>query len=152
MNAQLVPVEDRELDDFVAFFDDYRRELDVYHSSAPDVLPIQRYRDALHRDPGGQELLWIEVDGVRAGFLFLRAFEDWPDATRIVVDIAECYVVPQLRRRGVGQAAIEALLARERARETSLVEASVLRGNEAALAFWQSLGFTPHSIRTARQP
>ena len=99
-----------------------------------------------------QELLWIEVDGERAGFLLLRTFEDWPDTAKTVLDIAECYIAPGFRRQGAGTAAIEALLARERARGTALVEASVLSRNEAALAFWEALGFTTRSIRTAREP
>ncbi len=152
MNVTLAPVDGRTLDDFVALFDEYRRELDAYSPSGRDTLPIERYRDALRRDPEGQELLWIEADGARAGFLLLRRFEDWPDSSRTVVDIAECYVVPPYRRQGVGRAAIEALLARERARETALIEASVLPRNQTALAFWEALGFTAHSIRTARQP
>lgn len=140
------------LGDFLRFFDDYRHELEVYSASEPDTLPIERYGEAIQRDPDGQELLWIVADGDRAGFLLVRAFEDWPDTTQTVLDIAECYVVPESRRRGVGRAAVEALLERERRRGTALVEASVLYRNERAIAFWESLGFTARSIRTARDP
>jgi ribosomal protein S18 acetylase RimI-like enzyme len=152
VSVELVRVSVVELDEFVAQFDEYRHELDPYNSLVPDTLPIERYAEALRSDPSGQELLWVEADGKRAGFLLIRCFEDWPDPKRIIIDIAECYVIPAYRRRGVGRAAIAALLERERARGTALIEASVLRANADALAFWESLGFAQHSIRTARQP
>lgn len=151
MNVALVPIEARALGDFLTEFDAYCRELAQY-TDEPDPLPLEAYGAALEADPDGQELLWIEADEVRAGFLLLRAFEDWPDTTQTVLDIAECYIAPAHRLRGIARAAIEALLARERARGTTLVEASVLWRNHAALAFWQSLGFTPRSTRTAREP
>lgn len=152
MNVRLVRVAADALDDFLVAFDDYRHELDAYSALAPDTLPIERYGEALRADPEDQELLWIEVEGERAGFLLLRTFEDWPDTAKTVLDVAECYIAPAFRGRGAGGAAIEALLARERARGTALVEASVLSRNEAALAFWEALGFTRRSIRTAREP
>jgi len=152
VNVRLTPVDAGAIHDFVAFFDDYRRELDRYSVDGPDTLPIGRYAEALERDPEGQELLWIEAGRVRAGFLLLRAFEDWPEMSGTVLDIAECYVVPSHRRRGIARAAIELLLARERERGTALVEASVLPENQDALAFWNALGFTARSVRTARKP
>jgi ribosomal protein S18 acetylase RimI-like enzyme len=152
VSVSLVPVDEGSLEDFLSLFDDYRHELEVYTGSQPDTLPIRRYGDAIRRDPEGQELLWILTDGERAGFLLVRAFEDWPDSSRTVIDIAECYVAPEFRRQGVGRDAVEVLLARERHRGTALVEASVLHRNEAAIAFWETLGFTVRSIRTAREP
>lgn len=151
MNITLVEIAPRSLDDFLEAFDDYRRELEPY-ADEPDTLPLEAYGNAFRTDPGGQELLWIIAEDVRVGFLLLRAFDDWPDTTKTVLDIAECYVEPQCRRHGVGRAAIEALLERERERGTALVEASVLTRNAAALAFWQSLGFAARSTRTAREP
>jgi ribosomal protein S18 acetylase RimI-like enzyme len=151
VNVRLIGVTADALDDFLAAFDDYRHELAAY-SASPDTLPIERYGDALRADPEDQELMWIEVDGERAGFLLVRLFEDWPDTTQAVLDIAECYIAPAFRRRGAGKAAIAALLNRERARGTALIEASVLSRNESALAFWEALGFTTRSIRTAREP
>jgi ribosomal protein S18 acetylase RimI-like enzyme len=152
VRVRLVRVDDGSLGDFLEFFDDYRHELDEYSTSEPDVLPIGRYGEAIQQDPGAQELLWVVADDDRAGFLIVREFDDWPDTARTVLDIAECYVAPQFRRQGVGKAAIEALLDRERRRGTALIEASVLYRNEPAIAFWKSLGFTVRSIRTAREP
>jgi ribosomal protein S18 acetylase RimI-like enzyme len=152
MNIALVSVADADLDAFLTMFDAYRRELDAYDPSGPDTQPLDRYRQALLDDPEGQELLFIEADGNRAGFLLAREFEDWPDASRRVVEIAECYVQPSSRRRGVARAAVEALLARERARGTVLVEAAVLQRNEQALQFWRALGFEVRAVQTARRP
>lgn len=152
MNLALVSIPDRELDEFLAWFDEYRGELAPFDPAGPDPNPLSSYWDALRRDPEAQELLWIEVDGARAGFLLVRGFEDWPATDQTVVDIAECYIAPAYRRRGVGRAAVEVLLDRERAHGTVLVEASVLPGNADALAFWAALGFTTRAVRTARQP
>ncbi|HRC62165.1 MAG: GNAT family N-acetyltransferase [Dehalococcoidia bacterium] len=152
VRVALTPIDERELAEFLAWFDQYRHELEPFDPAGPDPHPLSRYWDALRRDPESQELLWIEADGVRAGFLLARGFEDWPATEDTVVDIAECFVAPEFRRRGVGRAAVEAVLERERARGTVLVEASILPGNADALAFWAALGFAPRAIRTARQP
>lgn len=57
-----------------------------------------------------------------------RVTEDWT-----VLDVAEFFVVRGARRRGVGQAAVNALLASLPGRW----EVRVRRNNTAALAFWQ---------------
>jgi len=148
----LVPITDRELDEFLAWFDQYRKELEPFDPVGPDPHPLSRYWDALRRDPEAQELLWIEAGGVRAGFLLARAFADWPATEDTVVDIAECFIAPEHRRRGIGRAAVEVVLSRERERGTVLVEASILPANADALAFWAALGFTARAVRTARRP
>lgn len=152
VDVTLAPIPDRELDEFLAWFDQYRRELEPFDPAGPDPHPLSRYWDALRRDPEAQELLWIEANGERVGFLLARGFEDWPATEDTVVDIAECFIAPEHRRRGIGRAAVEAMLARERERGAVLVEASILPANADALAFWASLGFTTRAVRTARRP
>lgn len=150
----LVPVAKREYDDFFAMFEHYHRELDRYDTDAwdGDALRFDRYRRAMLDDMHGRELLWIVEGGERAGFAVVRTLPDWPDETRMVASIAEFYVVPDQRRRGIGRAAVEELLAEHRRRGTALVEADILRDNEPAKAFWASLGFEVQSIATARRP
>ena len=141
-----------EADEFLALFDAYRRELDAADPLGPDTLPLEAYRAPLLSGEDGHELLWIVVDGEqRAGFLIVRMLEDWPDSTRRVLEISECYVVPEERRRGIARAAMDELLAERRGQGAHLAEAAVLRGNEAALAFWQRLGFEVRAFQTVRR-
>jgi GNAT superfamily N-acetyltransferase len=82
----------------------------------------------------------------------VRVFPDFPDDSRDVASIAEFTVLPAYRRRGVGRAAIEALLVAHRERGAFEVEAGILDGNAPAKAFWAALGFDVRSIVTARRP
>ena len=113
---------------------------------------MDEYRAAVLDDLEGREQLWIRADGERAGFAVVRTLPDWPREDRDVAEIAEFYVEPAFRRRGVGQAAVTALLAEHRRRGTHLVEASILRDNDAAHAFWAALGFETRSTVTRRRP
>ena len=141
-----------------AFFDRfavYHRELDPFDPDAASHN-FEAYRAAILADladpDSGRELLWIEVDGARAGFAVVRTLPDWPDDSTNVAEIAEFYVEPAFRRRGAGRAAVEAILADHRARGTRLMEAAILRENSPAQGFWRALGFEVHSVRTTRAP
>jgi len=149
----LTRIRDREYDDFFAMFETYHRELDPYAPhEAGDPWSIDLYRRAVLDDLEGREMLWIRADGQRAGFVVVRTLPDWPHEERDIAEIAEFYVAPEFRGRGVGRAAVHALLAEHRRRGTHLVEASVLHDNEPARAFWASLGFGTRSIVTGRAP
>lgn len=145
-------VED-ERDDFFAMYEDYSRELEPFDPSH-EPTDIIAYRAAVEDDlaypDSGRELLWILVDGARAGFIVTRTLPDWLHEERVVASIAEFCVAPPYRRHGVGTAAVEALIAEHRRRGTTEVEASILRDNAAAQAFWARLGFGVHSIVTVR--
>ena len=82
----------------------------------------------------------------------IRTLPDWPDDSTNFAEIAEFYIEPRFRRLGAGRAAVEAILADQRARGTRLVEAAILRDNAGAHAFWRALGFEVHSVRTTRAP
>ena len=148
----LVRVREREYDDFFAMFETYHHELDPYAPEADEPWSIDLYRAAVLDDLDGREMLWIRADGERAGFVVVRTLPDWPYEDRTVAEVAEFYVAPEFRRRGVGAAAVTALLAEHRRRGTHLVEAAILRDNEPARAFWASLGFETRSVVTARPP
>ncbi len=152
MHVELPAVASPEYDDFFSMLDVYLRELDPYDPLGPDRHSIKEYQRAILGDMEGRELLWIVADGERVGLAMVRTMDDWPDATSRVAEVAEFYVVPSHRRRGIGRAAVESLLAEHRRRGTALVEAAILRDNDAAHAFWAGLGFVVQSLQTARRP
>ena len=150
--VELRRVSTGEQADFVAMLGDYLRELDAYDLPWDPAPPAESYALAFDEDPDGQDIEWIEADGERAGFLISRVVPDWPDDERTIAEVMECYVTQPFRRRGVGRAAIEAWLARQRADGVAQVEASVLSRNAAALAFWERMGFEVRAVQTVRRP
>jgi GNAT superfamily N-acetyltransferase len=143
----LVPVAEADLDAMFAMFGDYWVELDSADPLTPLPYGVPEYRRALLDDREGRELLWLLVDGDRAGFAFTRVDEDWPDDA-LVAEVSEFYVLPAHRRGGIGRAAVAALAERCRAAGATRLEADVLSGNAAALAFWRACGLAPrrHSL------
>ena len=141
-----------EREAFLAMFAEYLRELDARAAPADPAPPLEAYRAAFGGDPGGQRLEWLLDGGERAGFLVTRVVPDWPDGSREIGEVIECYVAPARRRRGLGRAAVERWLARMRARGVAAAEASVLSGNAPARRFWERLGFEPRAVQTQRKP
>lgn len=93
-------------------------------------LPPERFRlRDLDRETEGETLLLAELDGCIAGFVAV-----WePDAF-----LHHLYVDPEMHRRGVGRALIEAagrLCGRP-------LELKCQTNNRSAMAFYKSLGFT----------
>lgn len=81
-----------------------------------------------------------ELDGVLAGLLVLQTVptvasaQDW-------AEITEMYVQPAFRRKGVGKALITEALAYARHHGCSKVHLLVDPENEAALSFYEAVGF-----------
>ena len=150
--VELRPVASGERAAFAAMLADYLRELDAYELPWDPAPSADDYARAFDDDPGGQDVEWIVADGERAGFLVSRVVPDWPEEERAVGEVMECYVAPPFRRRGVGRAAVEAWLARQRAEGVAIVEASVLSRNASALAFWERMGFEARAVQTVRRP
>lgn len=148
----LQPIQRHERDAFLAMFAAYHQELDVYDDAPADGVPIERYAAYLD-DPQEHDACWIidAADGARAGFIVLRFVPDWPDETRLIAEIAELYVLTAARRTGVASAAVTGAIARARAGGARVIEAGVLARNAPARAFWERLGFTTRSVRTARE-
>src|SRR5207253_3082845 len=90
-------------------------------------------RQSLLAGAEDEEWFWIDVDGDHRGFLMTQTYYDEPLVGQQTTEILECYIDPAYRRQGLGRAAVEALLAREREHGTALVEAGVLRDNAEAL-------------------
>ncbi len=152
MRVTLAATAEAEYEDFFALLEPYHSELDRYEQPGAGATSARDYRRATLADMRGRELLWITVDGERVGLAIVRTLPDWPDETQQVATVIEFYIVPEQRRRGVGRAAVEELLAEHRRRGTALVEAGILSDNQPARAFWAELGFEVRSVQTARKP
>lgn len=148
----LEPIRRRERKAFLAMFAPYHHELDAYDDAPADSMPIERYATYLD-DPREHDACWIvdAADGTRAGFVVLRFVSNWPDATRLIAEIAELYVIPPARRTGVATATVTAIVERARAGGAQVIEAGILARNAPAREFWARLGFTVRSVRTARE-
>ena len=153
VDVALVPVGEREYGDYFTLMREYMRELDAYDpAGAESDADFERRRERTLDDMEDRELLWIVADGERAGLLMVRSDPRWVNPDETVASISEFYVLPGFRRRGVGTAAVEALLAEHRARGTAEMQADILRDNEPARAFWARMGFELQMYLTARRP
>ena len=153
MSVALVSIDEDDYDEFFEMFEDYHEEMSDFDDDPENVEAFMRlYRPATLTDMEGRELYWIESDGETAGFIVTRYLPDWPHEERMIAAIAEFYVEPDFRRANVGTEAVEILLAEHRKRGTYLVEADIMRANEAAKAFWYGLGFEVQFHQTGRKP
>ena len=148
----LVPVEEGEIEALFAMFDAYWTELEPYDPVAREIMSTADRRAELVGGGEDQEWLWIEFDGAHVGFMMLQLRYNDPLVGLQTQEIVDMYIEPDSRRHGVGKAAVEALLARERQHGSTLVEAAVLRDNHPAQVFWEAMGFVTRAHRTARQP
>ncbi|MBM3139574.1 MAG: GNAT family N-acetyltransferase [Chloroflexi bacterium] len=153
MTVCVVAVAPAEHDAYFAMMREYMRELDAYDPAGPESdADFARRRARTFADMEGRELLWIEADGARAGLAMVRSDQRWLDPTQTVASIAEFYVLPAFRRRGVGSEAVRALLEEHRRRGTAEIQADILRDNVPARAFWARLGFEVQMLLTSRRP
>lgn len=91
-------------------------------NSSPGVLLVAREREA--------------VVGVA-----LAVYAPSAELGRVLV-VQDFFVDPSARRRGVGRALATRLLDEAKAMGIDRIDLEILPGNEAAAAFWTSLGFT----------
>lgn len=101
-------------------------------------VPVYPYFDAYWED-ADRIPLGIWVAGELIGFCLLRD-------NGTAWEIAEFFITPDLRRRGVGTAAVDEIknVCRQLGRHAEL-QAKVKQWNSPALAFWKNQGFQPRS-------
>lgn len=149
--VSLLAVRDLDFDELFVMFETYCAEVEAFDPLGAPVQSSDDRRETLLEGAAAEEWSWIIADGQRAGFVMVQVYEDDPVPGERSAEILECYVVLGARRRGVGRAAIEAVIADEQARGSSVMEAGILRPNEAALAFWDAMGFVTRSVQVARR-
>ncbi len=82
--------------------------------------------------------IWLALDGEKEiGCVALRPMEEGSG------EVKRMFVDPEWRGVGVGRALLESLIDGARARGLTLLRLGTLHDMDAALALYQSLGFTP---------
>jgi ribosomal-protein-alanine N-acetyltransferase len=124
------------------------------HEDMPAVIALEQ---AAFRNPWSPELLRRELDHDWSTILLVE--EPQPgDQKRLMglaifwivqdeVHVLNVAVAPEHRRRGVGRAVMDEVLARGRHRRCCLATLEVRRSNEAALGLYKSLGFRTVGVR-----
>lgn len=91
-----------------------------------------------------------ERAGVSAGYLLARLHPADEFRAATVAELESMAVRPEWRRRGVGRALAQAFLGWAAERQATHLRVTAYAGNQAAIAFYQSLGFTPHQLTLER--
>jgi ribosomal protein S18 acetylase RimI-like enzyme len=139
----LVPVEAGDRKNFVAMAEQYFRELNPQFAPAPD-WKASYFENIMGRK--NYSLRWILAGGQRVGFI-LYGFEDHRFLPRKIGAIYELYIVPERRRTGIARACAKSVIAELQKSSASRIQLEVAEGNDAAGAFWKSLGFQKASER-----
>jgi len=121
-----------------------------YDDPAPDQAWLAaRVSELLARDTA---VVLLEAtptgaaEGVADGFTLARLRPSlWSDALEAY--LAEVYVRPDLRGRGLGRRLMEATLAHLAERGATYVDLTTTNADEAAVALYESLGFDRHERR-----
>jgi ribosomal protein S18 acetylase RimI-like enzyme len=83
-------------------------------------------------------LWWVLHNGARAGFVRV---ERWTTADERGGFIRDFYIHPDVRRRGVGTAVVQAIRAVAERDGWMRIDLNVRADNPSGLAFWQAQGF-----------
>ncbi|HYH95998.1 ribosomal protein S18-alanine N-acetyltransferase [Hyalangium sp.] len=120
----------------------------------PAVIALEQ---ASFRNPWSPELLRRELEHDWSTILLVE--EPLPGGQKRLLGLAIFWIVqdevhilnvataPEHRRRGVGRAVMDELLARGRSRCCILATLEVRRSNEAAIGLYRSLGFRSVGVR-----
>lgn len=124
------------------------------HEDMPAVIALEQ---AAFRNPWSPELLRRELDHEWSTILLVE--EPQPGGQKRLLGLAIFWIVqdevhvlnvavgPEHRRRGVGRAVMDEVLARGRHRRCALATLEVRRSNEAAIGLYKSLGFRTVGVR-----
>lgn len=130
------------------------RPFDAHLPPAPQIIDayFAHLLETSRRSSGA--MLIAEEEGVPVGYLCLFGLvppaepDQYPDPYSVVADV---YVVPEKRSRGIGKALMAHAEARARALGASKLELNVLAANRAAAEFYAQLGYRPRVVVYAKQ-
>ena len=107
----------------------------------PDAVEVDEptLRVQLSERPPPFECLLAERDGAVVGFaLFFHSYSTWRGKRGVWLE--DLFVLPEVRRTGIGRALLARVAALALERNCARFEWSVLDWNEPAIAFYRSLG------------
>ena len=118
--------------------------------AASDSLPIHHFRHLI--DSANSEVYVAARDGDVVGYATVQLHETRPYPVvrpRRFAVIDEIAVAESAQRQGIGRLLIDAAVGWARERGASAIELNVFEFNEAALAFYEDVGFTSIARRLA---
>jgi ribosomal protein S18 acetylase RimI-like enzyme len=147
LDVQLVAIVDGDREAFTRLAIAYFQDLDPSFEPRAEWLAL--YFPSLLSNPQVSPR-WIVSDGRRAGFAILgvKPHRFLPSTVGVV---EEFYIGPSYRRRGIGRLAAQAVLRELHEGGATRVDLEVYRGNAAAAAFWEGLGFERVAERFVRR-
>ncbi|MGB3682305.1 MAG: GNAT family N-acetyltransferase [Rubrobacteraceae bacterium] len=123
--------------------DDFAEALKLLEESSRDGEPLPpEFVSSISegQERGVVELLLARLEGSSAGGAFI-VFRPNISAGSAFASIEELYVKPEARRRGVGQALLDAVEARCARKDISYVEVQAVE--DEAAAFYRASGYEP---------
>ncbi len=148
MELQLVRASEREA--FRAVAESYWQELMPHADAVADPVRRDAYFASQFAFEGdSRRPQWAVEGGERVGFV--SASVDRAAHTAFIEDF---YILPAVRRKGHGRAAVLTLYAQLDALGVTQVDLSVRRDTPQALAFWEAQGFriASYRLRQYRDP
>lgn len=145
MSVELRPIAEAERPQLVAMARAYWEGLMPRSPVVRDPAAQQRYfAERFRIGARDRPLWWIVADGAVVGFAHVELRESFGERW---ADVADFYIEPERRRRGLGLAAAGAVLAWLKGQGITRVDLNVRQDNPSALAFWQRVGFELASYR-----
>ena len=120
----------------------HARALPDVFREVPDSMPADYLRELIDADD--VEILVADRDGAIVGYEVLRVRESPPVpfvVSRRYVLLSDIAVSEAEQGRGIGRLVVEAAIQWARERGMSEIELSVYEFNDAAIAFYEHLGF-----------
>jgi GNAT superfamily N-acetyltransferase len=119
------------------------RSLAEYERLSDKVVATEAdLRDALFGERPAAEAVIAYVDGKPVGYaLWFHTFSTFLGKRALYLE--DLFVLPAWRAKGVGRALLAHLAGIALERECGRIEWAVLRWNETAIGFYQSIGATP---------
>ena len=134
----------------------------IERAAPPDRADVERLVAAYHASEGvkprPERISWAVEQVMRNRFpgvvlvarekrsvvgVAIATYSVSAELGRVLV-VNDFFVDPTLRRKGVGKALATRLLEEAKAMRIDRVDLEILPTNEAAVAFWRSLGFRTH--------
>jgi len=148
--VELVRSKEEHLDVLVGLHLALNLEMAKYARFYPEEALVPHNVEYLVRTAlvGDEVLAWVAlVDAEPVGFVSIAAHgSPIPGSQRLTGTILNLYVVPRMRRQGVGRVLAEHAIGCLTALGAESVDLQFLIQNQAAARFWASLGFTAEHI------